>query len=648
MCGIAGLWLQERGRDLTADVQQMTASLTHRGPDDGGVWVEESDESLGLGLGHRRLAILDLSPQGAQPMVSPTGLVLVFNGEIYNFTALRQELAAQGWQFRGNSDTEVLLAGIEYWGLVACLQQCRGMFALALWHPQEQCLYLARDRMGEKPLYYGWTGAGFVFASELKALRCSPHWSGGINPHALHLLLNYGYIPSPHSIYQNIYKLPAGTWLKISHPQEFNQPQSYWSLPEIITQSKPWNLPPQDTMQLLENTLTQTIGEQMVADVPLGAFLSGGVDSSLIVALMQKQSNQPIKTFTIGFTESAYNEAPWAQQVAHHLGTEHTELITTPELAMAMIPKLPYIYDEPFADNSQIPTFLVAEMTRQSVTVSLSGDGGDELFGGYRQYVYGRRIWRAMACLPLFLRQKIAHLLQKIPPPWVNQLFTTPYYSPADNLARLAAVLSEPHPALVYQHLSHRWLTAPLQADFITNLSKTPPTIFQKLAADCNVPIDELSTFMLADCLMELPDDILVKVDRATMAVGLESRAPYLDQNVVELAWKLPLNYKIHQGKTKWILRQILYQYVPQHLIERPKQGFALPLGEWLRHPPLRDWAEALLDPQRLQQQGYFQPQMIQQKWQEHLQGRFNWQAQLWPVLMFQSWYETQGYGEMG
>jgi asparagine synthase (glutamine-hydrolysing) len=639
MCGITGVWVRESGQELTAIVQQMTTMLTHRGPDAGGVWV---DESAGVGLGHRRLAILDLSAQGAQPMVSPTGWVLVFNGEIYNFSALRRELADQGYGFRGHSDTEVLLAGVESWGLGACLQKCRGMFALALWHPQERCLYLARDRMGEKPLYYGWTGAGLVFASELKALQRSPGWSNMLNLQALYLLLNYGYIPSPHSIYQNIYKLPAGSWLKITHPQQVNPPQSYWSLLEITRDITPWNLPTPDSIHLLENILTQTIQEQMVADVPLGAFLSGGVDSSLIVALMQKQSIQPIQTFTIGFTETAYNEAPWAKQVAQHLGTEHTELIATPELAMAVIPKLPCIYDEPFADNSQIPTFLVSELTRQSVTVSLSGDGGDELFGGYRQYRYGQTIWRAMAGIPLPLRKKLADLFRKIPPAWVNHLFATPYYSPADNLTRLAAVLSESHPTLLYQHLSSRWLNPPLANDLVIDIPNLPRTIFQKLAMDSQPLTDELSAFMLADCLMELPDDILVKVDRATMAVGLESRAPYLDKNVVELAWKLPLKYKIHQGKSKWILRQILYQYVPQTLIERPKQGFALPLGEWLRTPPLRDWAADLLDPRRLQQQGYFHPQTIQQKWQEHLQGRFNWQAQLWPVLMFQSWHDQQ------
>jgi asparagine synthase (glutamine-hydrolysing) len=638
MCGIAGVWLRSGGQEVVTAVQQMTAQLTHRGPDDGGVWVEPS---LGLGLGHRRLAILDRSPLGAQPMVAANGLVLVFNGEIYNHSALRRELAAQGW--RGHSDTEVLLAGIAEWGLVPCLQRCRGMFALAVWHPQERCLYLARDRMGEKPLYYGWTEAGLVFASELKALRYSPGWSGEINTHALDLFLNYGYIPSPASIYQNIYKLPPGTWLKIPHPTAVVQPQSYWSLAQVITTQTPWRLSPAETVKTLEELLTQTVREQMVADVPLGAFLSGGVDSSLIVALMQKQSPQPVQTFTIGFTETAYNEAPWAKQVAQHLGTAHTELIATPALAMAVIPKLPHIYDEPFADNSQIPTFLVAELTRQSVTVSLSGDGGDELFGGYRQYQYGRTIWQSIAWLPLPIRQRLAHLCQKIPAHWVNSFFTTPYYSPEDNLARLIAVFRESHPAGMYDYLSRRWLVSPLAPDLAMSLGQRSETIWQKLTTDpqlSRLGKDAIHTFMYADCLMELPDDILVKVDRATMAVGLESRAPYLDQNLVELAWQLPLKYKIHQGKSKWILRQILYQYVPPKLIERPKQGFALPLDEWLRQPPLRDWAEGLLNPRRLQQQGYWEPQIIHQKWHEHLQGHFNWQAQLWPVLMFQAWQE--------
>ncbi|MEN9272009.1 MAG: asparagine synthase (glutamine-hydrolyzing), partial [Gloeomargarita sp. DG_1_5_bins_55] len=548
----------------------------------------------------------------------------------------------QGYVFQGHSDTEVLLTGIAAWGFVPCLQKCRGMFALALWHPQERCLYLGRDRLGEKPLYYGWTEAGFVFASELKALRLSPAWSGQINPEALHLLLRYGYIPGSHSIYQNIDKLPPGTWLKITHPGENPQPQSYWSLTEVIRQAPPWQLSAGDTVQLLENVLTETIQEQMVADVPLGAFLSGGVDSSLIVALMQKQSSQPVKTFTIGFSEATYNEAPWAKQVAQHLGTAHTELITTPELAMAVIPKLPQIYDEPFADNSQIPTFLVAELTRQCVTVSLSGDGGDELFGGYRQYRYGQTLWRAIAWLPLRIRQPLANLLRIIPADWLNRLFTTPYYSAADNVARLAAVLEESRPALLYRHLCSRWLSVPLTADLVASLGEAPQTIFEQLAGCSPGLTDAISIFMCADCLMELPDDILVKVDRATMAVGLESRAPYLDQKVVELAWQLPMSYKIHGDKSKWILREILARYVPAHLTERPKQGFALPLGEWLRTPPLRDWAETLINSQKLQQQGFLDAPTITRTWQEHLQGKSNWQAYLWPVFMFQAWYETQ------
>ncbi|MEN9228944.1 MAG: asparagine synthase (glutamine-hydrolyzing) [Gloeomargarita sp. HHBFW_bins_205] len=635
MCGIAGIWYRDGGERLEAVVRRMIATLAHRGPDGEGVWV---DESTGVGLGHRRLAILDRSPQGAQPMVSPTGSVLVLNGEIYNHGELRQELLAQGYRFRSRTDTEVLLVGLEHWGLATCLSRCRGMFALAWWRPQEQCLYLARDRMGEKPLYYGWTAWGFGFASELKALRGTPGWSGAINRQALDLLLRYGYIPAPHSIYQGIYKLPPGTWLRIPNPGQSCQPQPYWSLLAVATSGEPWRLPPQETVQVLENLLMQVVAEQMVADVPLGAFLSGGIDSSLVVALMQKQSPQPVKTFAIGFTEAAYNEAPWAKRVAQYLGTAHTELMATPALAMAVIPKLPQIYDEPLADNSQIPTFLVAELTRRSVTVSLSGDGGDELFGGYRQYVYARRIWRALSAIPGGVRQQLAWVLTRLPARWLDRYFTTPYYSPADNLARLAAVLRECHPTLLYRHLMARWLSPPL----VPLADTEPTTVFEQLATQLPACWGVVPLVMLADALMELPDDILVKVDRATMAVGLESRAPYLDPQVVALAWRLPVHYKVRGGQTKWILRQVLYRHVPPALLARPKQGFALPLGEWLRQPPLRDWAETFLHPQRLQQQGYWDVAAIRRTWQEHLAGRANWQALLWPVLMFQAWLSAQ------
>ncbi|MCS7031494.1 MAG: asparagine synthase (glutamine-hydrolyzing) [Gloeomargarita sp. SKYG116] len=638
MCGIAGLWLHKQAATLALAVRQMTATLAHRGPDGEGVWV---DETAQLGLGHRRLAILDLSPQGAQPMRSAAGNVLVFNGEIYNYRELRRELTAQGNRFQSQTDTEVLLAGLERWGIETCLQKCRGMFAFAFWHAQERCLYLARDRMGEKPLYYGWTATGFVFASELKAVRCSPGWRGELHRPALDVFLRYGYIPSPYSIYQGIYKLPPGTWLRLENPHHRPEPQPYWSLVDVVAPSQePWRLSPAATVQVLDELLTQVVGEQMVADVPLGAFLSGGIDSSLIVALMQKQSPQPVKTFTIGFTEAAYNEAPWAKRVAQHLGTDHTELITTPALAMAVIPKLPQIYDEPFADNSQIPTFLVAELTRQSVTVSLSGDGGDELFGGYRQYVYARRIWRSLGWLPPKIRQSLAQALQRLPVERLNHRLRTPYYSLADNVARLVAALGESHPTKLYRHLMARWLASPL----IPTTEPLPTTVFEQLAEQFPASWGVIPLLMLTDALMELPDDILVKVDRATMAVGLESRAPYLDPQVVALAGRLPLPYKVRRNQTKWILRQVLYRYVPPRLLERPKQGFVLPLGEWLRTPPLRDWAEELLRPQRLHQQGYWDVSAIQQKWQEHLAGVANWQALLWPVLMVQAWLTSPAH----
>lgn len=652
MCGISGFINNSRDQnhdELRAQVRRMTACLQHRGPDDGGEWV---DASHGIAFGHRRLSIIDLSPLGHQPMHSVHDrYTLIFNGEIYNFKALRAELEQLGHGFRGHSDTEVLLAAFEQWGPRAATQRCNGMFAYALWDRRERRLYLARDRMGEKPLYYGWHGSTFLFASELKALRAHTAFQNQINREALALLMRYAYVPAPHSIYSGIFKLSPGTLLSIDFSRtspRLPQPEPYWQLREAAQRglASPRANDERESIAELEILLRDAVKMRLESDVPLGAFLSGGIDSSLIVALMQAQHSQPVKTFTIGFGDRDYDEAPYAKRVAQHLGTAHTELTVSPQAARAVIPRLARLYDEPFADSSQIPTFLVAELARRHVTVCLSGDGGDELFCGYRRYFRGRQLWNKIAWLPQGSRNLLARAITAMPPRMLNRglyglrnaiaKISRPG-AVGDKLHKFAGMITAHHANDFYERLLTFW-----QGHENLVLGVAPPT---RLYADFKPDFD-LQNFsermMYLDALHYLPDDILVKVDRASMAVSLEARVPLLDHRVVEFAWQTPLGMKLRNDQGKWLLRQVLYRYVPEDFFKREKKGFGVPLADWLRGP-LHEWAEALLSEARLQREGFFNPQPIRAKWLEHLRGDYEWQYDLWNVLMFQAWLEEWG-----
>jgi asparagine synthase (glutamine-hydrolysing) len=646
MCGITGFW--ETSRQLSTDklryiVQQMSNTLIHRGPDDGGHW---QDAESGIALGHRRLAIVDLSPLGHQPMESRDGrYVIVFNGEIYNFLELRRQLQSLGHKFRSHCDTEVMLASFSQWGLEEAIKRFNGMFTFALWDQKERVLHLGRDRLGEKPLYYGFLGQTFVFGSELKALKAYPDFQAEINRDALALFMRYNYIPAPYSIYQGIYKLPPGTILTYNGIDTAPTPVPYWSAKEATELGVAYSFTgsEQEAVTQLESLLREAVGLRMVADVPLGAFLSGGIDSSTVVALMQAQSSLPIKTFSIGFYEDVYNEAQYAKQVAQHLGCDHTELYVTPQEALSIIPKLPSLYDEPFSDASQIPTFLVSQLAKQYVTVSLSGDGGDELFAGYNRYFLGRSIWQKIGWIPATLRQTTARALTSLSQEtWDHSLahfgallptkLREP--SPGDKLHLLADTLAVPNAETMYTGLVSHW-----QEKALVVGGSEPPTAFSDRQSWTSLP-NFTQRMMYLDTVTYLPDDILVKVDRASMGVSLEGRIPLLDHRVVEFACRIPLSMKIRDGQGKWLLRQLLYKYVPQKLIDRPKKGFGVPIDCWLRGP-LRDWAEALLDETRLRKEGFLNPQPIRQKWAEHQQGDRDWQYYLWDVLMFQAWLDT-------
>ena len=646
MCGIAGFigfrYLKENA--VLATARRMGETILHRGSDDAGIW---HDDSAQVALMHRRLSILDLSPAGHQPMQSTSGrFVIVFNGEIYNHLEIREQLAAfsqQSFEWRGHSDTETLLAGIEAWGLEETLKRSVGMFALALWDRKEQALTLARDRMGEKPLYYGWQRGVFLFGSELKALKAHPAFEGEIDRGAIALQMRHNYIPAPYSIYRGIYKLPPGHCIRIKSSDKGGQrdPWPYWSFPQVVVQGKsnPFTGTDPEAVEVLDGLMRSTVAQQMVADVPLGAFLSGGIDSSTIVALMQSQSARPVKTFTIGFNEDGYNEAVHAKAVAEHLGTEHTELYVTPRQALDVISRLPSLYDEPFSDSSQIPTFLVSEMTRQHVTVSLSGDAGDELFGGYNRYNMTSSVWGKIRKVPLPLRHLAATGLKTLSPDWWNQLAkwipgANKFVNFGDKLHKGAGVLTSKTSDQLYLNFLTHWEDP---ASMVINGTE-PPTQITNPQLHLGNNIEQM---MALDSVSYLPDDILCKVDRAAMGVSLETRVPLLDHRIVEFAWRLPLSMKIRDGHGKWILREVLYKYVPKELVERPKMGFGVPIDSWLRGP-MQDWAENLLDESRLRQEGYFYPEPIRQKWIEHLSGKRNWQYHLWDVLMFQAWLEEQ------
>jgi asparagine synthase (glutamine-hydrolysing) len=644
MCGITGFFepvCQRSPEEMEFVVQKMSHALDHRGPDSSGVWI---DPESGIGLGHRRLAILDLSPLGHQPMHSVDGrYTIVFNGEIYNFLELRQELEKLGYNFRGHSDTEIMLASFSQWGVIGSVERFNGMFAFALWDRKERVLHLGRDRLGEKPLYYGWVGNTFLFASELKAFKAFPNFHPEINRDALALFLRYSYVPTPYSIYQDIYKLPPGCLLSWNGTNNYPKPVAYWSVKEAaqLGIANPFTGSEAEALAQIEALLLEAVKLRMVADVPLGAFLSGGIDSSCVVALMQAQSSQPVKTFTIGFHEKAYNEAEHAKAVAQYLGTNHTELYLTPEDTLGVIPKLPFLYDEPFSDPSQIPTFLVSQLAKQHVTVSLSGDGGDELFGGYNRYFWGRSIWQKIGWMPKTLRQTAAQGLTSLSPQTWDRILTNvspllpskaKYSSFGGYLHKLAGVLAVPDPDAMYVGLVSHWN----EPESVVINSREPLTTVSDRQSWAQLS-DYTERMMYLDTVTYLPDDILVKVDRASMGVSLEGRIPLLDHRVVEFAWRLPLSMKIRDEQGKWLLRQVLYKYVPQQLIERPKMGFGVPIDSWLRGP-LREWSEELLDENRLHQQGFLNPQPIREKWTEHLSGDRNWQYYLWDVLMFQAW----------
>ncbi|HEY5914221.1 MAG TPA: asparagine synthase (glutamine-hydrolyzing) [Verrucomicrobiae bacterium] len=644
MCGISGFWDPRRRADALESEEialGMASALRHRGPDDQGAWA---DARAGLALSHRRLAILDLSSEGHQPMLSPDGRhVLVFNGEIYNFRELRRELETRGRAFRGHSDTEVLLAAFGEWGVNSTLKRCVGMFALALWDRQTRSLHLARDRAGEKPLYYGWTGGVFVFGSELKAMRAHPCWRARIDRGSVAMLTRYGYIPEPACIYEGLRKLTPGCVLSLNEAQLQSRapvaPEPYWSLAAAVERSaaRPFNGTDGEAAEQLRALLVNTVRDQMVADVPLGAFLSGGIDSSLIVALMQAQSRRPIKTFTIGFDQNRFDEAPFARAIARHLGTDHTELYVQASELRQVISRLPVIYDEPFADPSQIPTVLLCELARSQVTVSLSGDAGDELFGGYEDYRKAQRLWQVIGRVPRSLRRQVARGVGYLAAlgaglGWGGGAAPS-FLGRVTNVSRLAQVSDE-------RQLYRLMMSPNRDAAAWLGLKQEPPTRFEDAVSWRNTP-DFLHRMMSLDFVSYLTDDILVKVDRAAMSVSLETRIPLLDHRVVEFAWSLPKALKQRHGRGKWLLRQVLYRSVPPALVERPKQGFGVPIGEWLRGP-LRGWAEDLLSRRRLREEGFFDELTVSEKWREHVAGTRDHSPALWHVLMFQAWCESQ------
>ncbi|MFL6721077.1 MAG: asparagine synthase (glutamine-hydrolyzing) [Sphingomonas sp.] len=654
MCGIAGLFT---ARGVSAEtVERMTLAVAHRGPDDAGLWI---DSDAGIGLGHRRLAVVDLSPAGHQPMHSADGrFVLICNGEIYNHVELRAELEANGavpeGGWRGHSDIEVLLQGITTWGLAETLQRCAGMFAFALWDRRERALHLVRDRFGEKPLYYGWAGHDLLFGSELKALRAHPGFDAPIDRRALRLFAARTYIPAPFSIYHGIFKLTPGCILTVdaaAAAMPLSEPpvegrsggitlQRYWSYRDVVQRGLEQPIDDeQAALDELEKTLARAIQGQSMADVPVGAFLSGGIDSSTICALYQKYSNVPVRTFSIGFEEAGFNEAEDAKRVARHLGTVHDERYVTVREARDVIPLLPAMYDEPFADSSQIPTHLVSRFAREQVTVALTGDGGDELFAGYNRHFAAPWMWQQLQRVPRPLRSLTGSPLSRIPSRFWSEV------------AQLVPGRHQPHIGGKLQKALRVAASAgsfdEVYFSFLDEWSHEPSPVIgddegqDAFDLDLGPDVPDAVRMMYCDAVSYLPDDILAKVDRASMAVALETRVPFLDHRVAELAARIPLGLKVRDGRGKYIVRKLLYGLVPREILERPKAGFGVPVGEWIKGP-LRPWAEDLLDPNRLRQQGWFDAQAVRSRWQQHLSGRRDSTPALWAVLMFQSWLELQ------
>ena len=639
MCGIAGyLTLDVDPRmQVGATLRAMTDAIRHRGPDSSGLWC---DKDSGVGLGMRRLAIVDLSPAGAQPMISASGrLVLVFNGEVYNHKRIRARLdderCAPNW--RGHSDTEVLLAAIDAWGLKRALQEANGMFALALWDRNTHTLALACDRFGEKPLYHGRMGNTFLFGSELKSLSAHPAWAGEVDRSALELLMRFSYVPAPYSIFRNIQKLAPGTIATLEVGSDEPVLDVYWSARDMVETARSKPITNGQTSEEFEHIFRDAVGLRMEADVPLGAFLSGGFDSTAVVAMMQAQASQPVRTFSIGFDEPGYDEAPFAHRVAQHLKTEHTQLYVTARQAMDVIPLLPQLYDEPFADSSQIPTYLVAKLARRHVTVALSGDGGDELFGGYVRHIIADRIRRWTSIMPQAVRAGAAAGIAAIGASRWDTIYNALTLGGGgrpvgDRALKFANFLSSGSPLDGYDQMVMSW---PPQLDVVLGHKRNGSSSHPAMPSTLNT----VEAMMFCDLVTYLPGDILTKVDRATMGVSLEGRVPFLDHRLAEFAWRLPLSRKIRGGQGKRIVKEFVYRHVPRALMDRPKAGFGAPIGNWLRGP-LRDWAESLLNEHKVRAGGYFDADVVTAHWREHLSGRRNWDVRLWPLLMFQAWLD--------
>lgn len=648
MCGIVGFWTTEADQIRRREglVREMADGVTHRGPDDAGIWLGSDREPA---LGHRRLSIIDLSEAGRQPMVSSDGrCVITYNGEVYNYPQMRRSLLREtNVGFRGESDTEVLVEAIAHWGLRETVERANGMFAFAVWNRHEERLSLVRDRIGIKPLYWGRSSEGVYFGSELDTIAEHPGFEPEVDPEGLGLLLKYNRIPAPRSIYEDVRKVSPGAIVEIDAPDGEAREERFWSADEAVWRGRerPFRGTAEEAVDALEEKLAASVEARMISDVPLGAFLSGGIDSSTVVALMQAVSDEDVRTFSIGFESAAYDEASDAAAVAEHLGCDHTELYVSPEDAREVIPELPAMYDEPFADSSQIPTHLVSKLARRDVTVALSGDGGDELYGGYNRHLWGPRVWSVMRWMPESIREGAAAAGQAVSRETWNDLGRaadrvvpggTGIRRPGEKIHKLAGVLPSGDAGELYDRLDGQW---DRPERLVRGLSGTPRPGRERMVAGEE---EFASQMMYADLVGYLPDDILTKVDRASMAVSLEVRVPMLDHRLVEFAWRLPMEVKIREGTGKWVLRQVLYRHVPKELVDRPKTGFGFPVGEWLRGP-LRDWAEALLDERRVREQGYLHAGAIREAWEGHLSGSIDLAHELWSVLMFQAWLDERG-----
>jgi asparagine synthase (glutamine-hydrolysing) len=638
MCGIAGFITNKKysNNELVNAVSIMSDEIFYRGPDSNGVWT---DNNKGIALSHRRLSVLDVSCAGHQPMVSNTGrYVLTFNGEIYNHNSLRKRIGS-GHLWKGRSDTETLLAAFEVWGIKRTLIDCEGMFAFAVWDRKKSTLIMSRDKLGEKPLYYGWQSNTFMFASDLNALKKHIDFIGNIDREALSLFVQYNYIPAPYSIYSGIKKIMPGEIISMPLDSMKIKEEFYWNLDEVVKTSisDKFTGSFDYAVETLDNVLSNAVKKQMISDVSIGAFLSGGIDSSAIVSLMQKNSMNKVKTFTIGFNEKHHDEATYAKEIAAHLGTDHTELYVTSQHALEVIPKLHSIYSEPFADSSQIPTFLIGQLAKKDVTVSLSGDGGDELFAGYNRYILSDKLWNGISRVPIHIRNIISNIMLNINPRYYqklnnlshsNSLFSNLGYK----LQKGSSLLNLKSEEELYMQFVSSWLD---ESSIVIGVDSALKTNNLSNLLDNESFIHKM---MLMDMKTYLPDDILCKVDRASMYNSLETRMPFLDKSVIEFAWSLPMDMKIHSSGGKKVLREMLYNYVPKKMMERPKTGFSIPLAEWLRSD-LRDWAEYLIS--RIENEDFFHFQPIQKKWNEHLSGKKDWSHSLWSILVFQDWHEN-------